>query len=1064
MEKNLKGTAQQSEVLESNTPVKRVIACAGSGKTWVLTGSIVNILKSGNISPGEVLALTFTKNAAENMRKRVIRLLKEINISLYPDIYTFNSFGNEIIYENSFELGLGKDFRMITSSQSWQLLYKVFKKVNISHLKIGNNPGIFLQKLLVFIQDVKNNIISLDDFRDYIKEYEKILGGFRSKALRNEEMEISRLSRELFEIYLEYEEIKSKINVIDYADQVFLPYSLLSNRKVLREKYRSKYKYIFIDEFQDTNVAQARFLTLLYKKGHNRIMIVGDDDQGIYSFRGACVDNILDFDRWDCFRDDSVKNFYLSVNFRSGPEIIDSVQRIISKNKRRFEKVFTAYDNEKESAVFFKISQTLEDEAKSIAMHIEDIINNTGIRPGDIAIISRRKRFEKIIGTLDKNGIKYNLIGNKNFYYEPEILFLVSWLKVVGNIYDELSMIYLLKSKKYRIGDRDIFFLKNSVPGSGKKGLIDGIIDCNNNDLISSEAKKRIRSFLKSLSLYIKRSGMLDLKELISLIFEDSGLSVELKSGFGQIHRKKIQNIENLIKIASDFKQESSERGYESFILYLKDVARTDYDDPDTMEISKENSVKIMSIHASKGLEFEAVIVPMLWKNDYMGRSNANQGFTIPSSLRKDSGIWARKKDFSSTRAFREELKGLKTEEERRIFYVACSRARKILLLSHSRFENREDFNDETKKPKEIVPFFLDLVRGNDHIRPLGAEAEQFLENIEGHGNINKSFASIRLSRNKNSKIKARHAVQKSYDWKSIEKKLGSMTEMIKEDLTGGIKKYLSEYPDTGISSSIIKEAREYIAVSKRTEKMNICSGKGAAAHRTTFSLTPLLDYLECPAMYKWKYVYSIAAQSDKKMMIGEDIHKFIERITMICSDRGIADMGDILREAVPDDIKPYIETFLASRFADFSPQRLEKMFLERLFYFKTGDHLITGKIDRIDCSCKGIEIIDYKMSKGKTGDMPVRYKRQILTYISAVSDIMEVPLKKIKGTIMYLGSGRTVTIEGSIKSAGENNAVLEEAARKIMMGEFDPIKERDCPKECQYSHLCRRSVKILLL
>ncbi len=1055
MEKKIKGTTQQIEVLESDAPVKRVIACAGSGKTWVLTGSIVNILKSGNVSPGEVLALTFTKNAAENMRNRVIQSLGDINRQLYPDIYTFNSFGNEIIYENSFELGLGKDFRMITSSQSWQLLYKVFKRVNISHLKIGNNPGVFLQKLLAFIQDVKNNIISLDDFRDYIKEHEKILGGFKSKALRNEEMEISRLSRELFVIYLEYEKIKSMSIVIDYADQIFLPYSLLSKRKVLREKYRSKYKYIFIDEFQDTNVAQARFLTLLYKKGHNKIMIVGDDDQGIYSFRGACVDNILDFDKWDCFRDDPVKNFYLSVNFRSGPEIIDSVQRIISENKRRFEKVFTAYDDKKKSAVFFNIEQTLEDEAKSIAGHIKDIINNTGIRPGDIAIISRRKRFEKIIGALDKNGIKYNLIGSKNFYYEPEILFLVSWLKVIDNIYDELSMVYLLKSKKYRIGDRDIFFLKNSSPGSKKTGLIDGIRNCHNNELISREAKERLGSFAKSLSLYIKSSGVLDLKELISLIFEDSSLSLELKSGFGQSYRKKIQNIESLVKIASDFRQESSERGYESFILYLKDVARTDYDDSDTMEISKENSVKVMSIHASKGLEFEAVVVPMLWKNDYMGRSNTNQGFTIPSSLRKDSDIWARKKDFSSTRAFREESKGLKTEEERRIFYVACSRARKILLLSHSRFENRKDADDEKKKPKEIVPFFPDLVRGNDHIKPIGAEAAEFLESIEGHGSINKSAAAVKLPGGKNIKTEAGYTAQKNYDWKSIEKKLGAMTKMIERDPGGGIKKYLSEYPDAGMSSSAIKEIRRYIKRSKGSEKMKICNGAKAAVRRTTFSLTPLLDYLECPAMYKWKYVYSVAAQSDKKMIIGEDIHKFIERITMLCSDRDIAGIDDILSEAVPDDIKQYIETFLASRFARVLSQAPEKMFLERLFYFKTGDHLITGKIDRVDCINKGIEIIDYKMSKGKTGDMPVRYKRQILTYISAVSDIMGVPVKNIKGTLLYLGSGRTTTIEGSIENTGENNAVLEETAKKIIRGEFDPLNKKDCPKECQYSHLC---------
>ena len=1053
MEK-IKGTTQQNEVLESAAPVKRVIACAGSGKTWVLTGSIVNILKSNEISPGSILALTFTKNAAENMRKRVADSLKESNISHYPDIYTFNSFGNEIIYENSFELGLGKDFRMVTASQSWQLLYKVFKEVNTSHLKIGSSPGVFLQKLLAFIQDVKNNIISLDDFGDYIKEYEKILGGFKSKALKNEEMEITKLSRELFEIYLKYEEIKSKDNIIDYADQIFLPYMLLSGNKVLREKYRLKYKYIFIDEFQDTNVAQARFLTLLYKKGHNKIMIVGDDDQGIYSFRGACVDNILDFDKWECFKDDSVKNYYLSVNFRSGSQIIDSVQRIISENKRRFEKVFTAYDDKKESAVYFNLDENLEDEAGSIAGHVKDIINNTDIKAGDIAIISRRKRFEKIIQALEKNGIRYHLIGSKNFYYEPEILFLVSWLKVIDNIYDELSMIYLLKSKKYRIGDRDIFFLKNTAPGSERSALIDGIKNYSSNELISSEAKERLKSFIESLSFYIKRSGTLDLKELISLIFEDSGLSIELKSGFGETYKKKIQNIESLIKTASDFKQGPDEKGYESFIMYLKDVASTDYDDPDTMDISKENAVKLMSIHASKGLEFEAVIVPMLWKNDYLGRSNTNQGFIIPSSLRKDSHIWEKKKDHSSAGAFKEELKVLKTEEERRIFYVACSRAKTILLLSHSRYEKSEDIEDEKKKPKEILPFFHDLVRGNDHIVPLGTDEREFLENIEGHGSIAESMAEISLSEGKTAGPELKYAVKKRYDWNSIERKLAPVAEIIEEDLSAAIKKYLSNHPGAGISSGTIKEVRKYISQSKKLKEIKTSD---TGAQRNAFSLTPLLDYMECPAMYKWKYVYSISPESDNKMAIGEDIHRFIERVTMLCAEMDTGDINDILQEAVPDNIRPYIETFLIGRFADFKSKKPENMFLERLFYYKAGEYPITGKIDRVDHYKKGIEIVDYKMSKGKTGDMPVRYKRQILTYISAVSDIMDVPVSDIKGTLMYLGSGRTITIEGSDRSAGENDAVLKEAVEKIRMGEFSPIENEDCPKECQYSHLCRR-------
>jgi len=147
-EMNIRGTEQQLKIFKDNSQVKRVIACAGSGKTWVLTNHIVKVLKDGYCEPGQILALTFTKNAAENMRQRIKRLFGDYGSYSEIDIYTFNSFGNEIIYENSFEMGLGKDFRLITDSQSWQILYRVLREAKFENLKIGKNPGIFLQDVL----------------------------------------------------------------------------------------------------------------------------------------------------------------------------------------------------------------------------------------------------------------------------------------------------------------------------------------------------------------------------------------------------------------------------------------------------------------------------------------------------------------------------------------------------------------------------------------------------------------------------------------------------------------------------------------------------------------------------------------------------------------------------------------------------------------------------------------------------------------------------------------------------------------------------------------------------
>ncbi|MCK5567001.1 MAG: UvrD-helicase domain-containing protein, partial [Actinomycetia bacterium] len=247
------GTKQQTEIIKSEAPVKRVIACAGSGKTWVLTNSIAAILNEKKCTPDKILAVTFTRNAAENMRLRIGERLKGLEDISNMDIHTFNSFGNDIIYDNSFELGLGKDFRLISGSQSWQILYEILKDLSFSHIRIGKAPAVFLQNTLGFIQNLKNNLISPEDFYKYISEHEKILASYKSRALSSEEEGIIGASSELFEIYLNYERIKSNRNTIDYQDQVFMPYFLLSRRKALQERYRSKYKYIFIDEFQDTN-------------------------------------------------------------------------------------------------------------------------------------------------------------------------------------------------------------------------------------------------------------------------------------------------------------------------------------------------------------------------------------------------------------------------------------------------------------------------------------------------------------------------------------------------------------------------------------------------------------------------------------------------------------------------------------------------------------------------------------------------------------------------------------------------------------------------------------------
>jgi DNA helicase-2/ATP-dependent DNA helicase PcrA len=516
-------TFQQKEVIESSVGVKRVIACAGSGKTFVLTQSIIELLENQACKPDEILAITFTRNAAENMRQNIRdKLSKDIDFEAI-NIYTFNSFGNLIVSENSFALELGKDYRLINTSKSWQILFEIVKYANLENIVVGKDTGKFIEQILKYINSLKSNLISAEELDQYYENRDTVLLRYLSEALKREEKAIFEYLNDVAVIYKKYEEVKIQNNFIDYNDHVFLPYKLMLHRKDLLEKYRSRYKYIFIDEFQDTDVAQGRLISLLFKPGYNSLMIVGDDDQGIYSFRGACVENILNFSNWDVFSGTDIKDFYLTTNFRSGRNIIKAINNVISRNECRFAKDFKPDEKAGHSEVMFFSEETHTAECKEIASNIK-LLQKQGIKLRDMAVLSRIKRFDSICEALDRNGLKYELVSGRGFFYEPEILFIISWLMILSDINDDVYLVYLLQSQKYRISDRDIFFLTFSEKNKSRNRLADGLLDYKNNIFLSNSAKIRIREFLDELDYYMKQSSYLKLAELIALIFKRSGL------------------------------------------------------------------------------------------------------------------------------------------------------------------------------------------------------------------------------------------------------------------------------------------------------------------------------------------------------------------------------------------------------------------------------------------------------------------------------------------------------------------------------------------------------------
>jgi DNA helicase-2/ATP-dependent DNA helicase PcrA len=1086
-------TQEQENIINSNNIIKKVIACAGSGKTSVLTSNIAKVINDGFCKPEEILALTFTNNAAENMLERIRKILGKSIFADSLNIFTFNSFGNLIIKENSLKLGLGKNFKLINDVQSWQIIYEIFKDYKFKKLKAGRDAGKFVNSLLDYVLNLKNNLINSQELAGYLKNNKKYLSEYKSQGLRKEEEDKILYISEFYEIYESYERIKKKNNYIDYADQIFLPYFLFKEQMAIKEKYIQKYKYIFVDEFQDTNNAQAYLLSMLFKKEKNKLIIVGDDDQGIYGFRGACIENIQDLNYFPGDINNLAETFLLTTNFRSGKNIIDFTNSVIAKNKKREVKVVKPEsENKKSSVVFFK-NRSLSEEAEQISRLIRNLeLRNHKLK--DIAVLCRKKRFNEIIKSFRNNNIRYEVIGSKSYFYEPEILFLISWLNIIYDLSDDESVVYLLKSSKYKVSDRDIFFLRNlnnkkfniknienykaadnlniKIENSETKSkcryfyeddnLINAIDNSGTSGCFEQETKKRLGQFLNELSYYIKNSETLSLNSLINLIFHYSGLYDELNSRFGMAVKKKIRNVENLIKLAWEFEENNFNSSFDSFVIYLKDIAKTDFEDPDFQSISKENSVKLMSIHAAKGLEFKTVFLPMLWESDYSPRKSQKNIYDLPSALRKDGKIWKEKSLYKSVKIFEEDLKSIMLEEERRIFYVAGSRAKETLFLSFPQFEHLSDVFKEEIKEKNILPFINDIFKENSNVIFFGDEAGSYLKeafNIKPHIFVkNEADLFSDFFYNEDESYLKRQVINKN-----IDKNKNSISQTDPEKYEKILAENIFKLPDNlkNFDFSAQLKLKKNVKIKKK-EKINF------------FSLTEILTYIDCPALYKYKYIINMPEAKRNSAQYGIKIHKFIENVTLFYFKSYSADLlkentGLIKDKSYKDPeyantenlenlkLINYVNNFNKSGLLNFDC--VKNIFTEYLFYWKINEYFLICKVDRINIlDNEQIELFDYKTSGYKENNQNIIYINQIKAYICGLSDLLGVRPENIKGNIFYLKDGKKLNVEVSSEEKNKLAQKFLETIKDITNKNYNSQNHKKCSRLCDYGIFCNKS------
>ena len=604
-----------------------VLAGAGSGKTRVLTTRIAYLIDQG-ISSYNILAITFTNKAAKEMRERLEKLVPNNNAY----VGTFHSLGVRIIRENAPYLGLDRNFSIVDSDDVISIIKKIMKDSDYNPKEIS--PAYVRNR----ISSIKNDMLTNDEVENLFKTPE-------DKIVKN--------------IYYEYMDILKKNNSVDFDDLLKLPVKLFMENKDILESYQDRFKYILIDEYQDTNEVQYKLSKLLARKYKN-IFIVGDPDQSIYMFRGANFRNILNFEK-------DYKNAVvipLEENYRSTKKILDTANSVIKNRKEKNLwskngdgtkiKYLRAYDGRHEI-------QLVLDEIKKLL--------DEGYNKSDIAVLYRTNAQARLVEEMFlKSNVPYKVVGSYYFYSRKEIKDLICYLRLIQNNNDEISLRRVINVPKRGIGEATLNKLAEEAQEKGTS-----IFD------VISKGKEQL---FKELILHLtKEAENLSLTELIDLILEETGMKEEYENDKTLESDIRLDNLEEFKSITKTYEERT---GSVSLPEFLEEISLIS----DITEHQEDGDVvTLMTIHSAKGLEFAVVFLIGL-----------------------EDGIFPHQNSFG-------ESEGL--EEERRLCYVGITRAKEKLFISNAKrrmLYGKDVIYPPSRFIKEIDPDLLEIV--NDRMMP----------------------------------------------------------------------------------------------------------------------------------------------------------------------------------------------------------------------------------------------------------------------------------------------------------------------------------------------------------
>ena len=630
---------QKSAVIYNEGPLL-IFAGAGTGKTRVITYKVAYLLEQKLATPQEILAITFTNKAANEMKIRVEQLIGEKAQDIW--IKTFHSTCTKILRNEIEKLDYGRNFVIYDEIDQIKLVTECMKELDIDRKRF--NP----KSILNLISAAKEELIDHEKYPETVSDlYQQIAS----------------------DVYSRYQERLFKANALDFDDLIMLTVIIFRLFPSVLKKYQDRFKYILVDEYQDTNRAQYYLVNLLASKNKN-IYVVGDDDQSIYSWRGADIRNILEFEH----DYPNAKVFKLEQNYRSTKLILGAADNVVKNNfSRKGKNLWT--DNERGKKVFIFEAEDEHNEASFVIHEIKRLIKNRDFKYNDFSVFYRTHAQSRVIEDISlKQGIPYKIVGGVRFYDRMEIKDITAYLRLISNSNDIVSLHRIINVPHRRIGKMTI----SAISKFAKMNNItfnESLQKYEENHLLSINMRTKIKKFIKMIDYLRDYSSKNSLDKLLVEVWTKTGYIKELEDEKTLAAQFRIENLKELLTVIKEFLSENPEGDLDQFMEEMSLVANIDTYKED------ENFATLMTLHNAKGLEFKVVFI-----------------------VGMEEGIFPHALSLDDIRQL---------EEERRLCYVGMTRAKKLLYMVYAISRNLYGgiyFNPESRFLREIPDEFIEEV------------------------------------------------------------------------------------------------------------------------------------------------------------------------------------------------------------------------------------------------------------------------------------------------------------------------------------------------------------------